>query len=49
MRLIEASRTKSIASAGLHAFDEESPPSEHSLWKLDNVFLAALLGGRSDR
>lgn len=47
--LIEAVRSGSIAGAGLDAFEEEPLPSDHALWGLDNVFLTAHMGGRSDR
>lgn len=47
--LIDALRTRSIAGAGLDAFDEEPLPPEHPLWQLDNVFLTAHRAGRSDR
>jgi phosphoglycerate dehydrogenase-like enzyme len=47
--LIEALRRDSIAGAGLDTFEEEPLPSDNPLWTLENVFITAHMGGRSDR
>ena len=47
--LVEALRRGSIAGAGLDAFEEEPLPPDNPLWGLDNVFVTAHMGGRSDR
>jgi phosphoglycerate dehydrogenase-like enzyme len=47
--LIDALRRGAIAGAGLDAFEEEPLPPEHPFWELDNVFVTAHMGGRTDR
>ncbi len=47
--LIDALRRGSIAGAGLDTFEEEPLPADDPLWDLDNVFLTAHMGGRSER
>lgn len=47
--LLDALRSGQIAGAGLDVFDSEPLPPGSPLWELDNVFLTAHLGGRSDR
>jgi phosphoglycerate dehydrogenase-like enzyme len=43
--LIEALGNGTIAGAGLDVFDEEPPPADNPLFKLDNVTLSAHLAG----
>lgn len=47
--LVEAVRDGTIAGAGLDVFETEPLPPSSPLWTLDNVFLTAHMGGRSDR
>ncbi|HUY59718.1 MAG TPA: D-2-hydroxyacid dehydrogenase [Solirubrobacteraceae bacterium] len=47
--LIAALRAGSIAGAGLDAFEEEPLPESSPFWSLENVFVTAHMGGRSDR
>jgi len=43
--LIDALGNSTIAGAGLDVFDEEPPPADNPLFKLDNVTLSAHLAG----
>ena len=43
--LIDALSNGTIAGAGLDVFDEEPPPADNPLFKLDNVTLSAHLAG----
>jgi phosphoglycerate dehydrogenase-like enzyme len=43
--LVDALREKRIAGAGLDVFDEEPPPVDHPLFKLDNVVLTPHAAG----
>jgi phosphoglycerate dehydrogenase-like enzyme len=47
--LVEALRRGGIAGASLDGFEPEPLPVESPLWELDNVMIAAHMGGRSDR
>ena len=47
--LLGALRTRSIAGAGLDAFEQEPLPESSPFWDLDNVFVTAHMAGRSDR
>lgn len=47
--LLGALRTRSIAGAGLDAFEQEPLPESSPFWDLDNVFATAHMAGRSDR
>lgn len=47
--LVEALRSGAIAGASLDAFEPEPLPAKSPLWELDNVLIAAHMGGRSDR
>jgi phosphoglycerate dehydrogenase-like enzyme len=47
--LVGALRSGAIAGAGLDTFDVEPLPPDDPLWQLDNVFVTAHMGGRSDR
>lgn len=46
--LLEALRAGAIAGAGLDVFDPEPLPDDSPLWSLENVFMTAHMGGRSD-
>jgi glyoxylate reductase/D-3-phosphoglycerate dehydrogenase len=43
--LTEALAARKIAGAGLDVFDQEPPPTDNPLFKLDNVVLTAHLAG----
>jgi phosphoglycerate dehydrogenase-like enzyme len=43
--LTEALSKRKIAGAGLDVFDQEPPPADNPLFKLDNVVLTAHLAG----
>ncbi|MGH3493113.1 MAG: D-2-hydroxyacid dehydrogenase [Sciscionella sp.] len=46
--LLAALHDGTIAGAGLDVFDPEPLPADSPLWGLDNVFMTAHIGGRSD-
>jgi phosphoglycerate dehydrogenase-like enzyme len=47
--LVDALRRGVIAGAGLDTFDVEPLPADSPLWELENAFITAHMGGRSDR
>jgi phosphoglycerate dehydrogenase-like enzyme len=46
--LIEALRQKRIAGAALDVFRTQPLPTDHPLWREDNVIITPLIGGMSD-
>mgnify|MGYP001178172448 CR=1 FL=1 len=47
--LVAALREGEIAGAGLDVFEQEPLPSDHPLWKMDNVIMTPHNGGVTDR
>jgi len=45
--LVEALKSKTIAGAGLDVTDPEPLPSDHPLWKLDNLILTPHMSGQT--
>jgi phosphoglycerate dehydrogenase-like enzyme len=46
--LVRALAGERLAGAGLDVFAEEPLPSDHALWRLDNVILSPHVGGYGD-
>jgi phosphoglycerate dehydrogenase-like enzyme len=46
--LVEALRQRRIAGAGIDVFEQEPPPADHPLFKLDNVVLSPHMAGVTD-
>ncbi len=46
--LVEALRSKTIAGAAVDVTDPEPLPSDHPLWKLDNVLITPHMSGRTE-
>jgi phosphoglycerate dehydrogenase-like enzyme len=47
--LVAALRSGKLAGAGLDVTDPEPLPSDHPLWKMDNVIITPHVAGQSDR